>query len=409
MRVLFVAPYPLSRIRIRSYGFVSQLAKQHEVTALVLCADERDCADIQDLQSRGIAVIPVYEKRGRKLLRCLGALGTQLPLQVAYDAAPALRAAIHEQLSSRRFDLLHVEFIRALGALPASLPVPVVWDAVDCISQLYKQGAHFGATPMMRLIGRVEARRTRAFELQQIRRFRHILVTSERDRQALLGLVGSDLTGAPETPAEITVLPHGVDQEYFTPRVDPRQPGTLIFTGKMSFHANIAGVQVLVRHILPRIWRQRPDVRLVIAGSNPPAAVRRLARDPRIEVTGYVPDLRPYIARARIAVLPLPYAVGMQNKVLEALAMGTPVVTSSNASAGLRTVPGRDLLVADDPDTFATTVLRLLDDTVLWRELAASGPAYTAQYHNWDAIVKQLTTIYTRALETETELAPARL
>src|SRR5579875_774387 len=169
MRVLFVTPYPVSRIRIRSYGFVSQLAKQHDLTVLTLCADERDQADMRDLQRQGIAITCIREKRVRKSLRCLFALGTRLPLQVAYDAAPTLRAAINEQLASGQFDVLHVEFIRALGALPDWLPLPVVWDAVDCISQLYEQGARFGTTPMLRFIGHREARRTRVFELEQLK------------------------------------------------------------------------------------------------------------------------------------------------------------------------------------------------------------------------------------------------
>jgi polysaccharide biosynthesis protein PslH len=398
VRILFVAPYPISRIRIRSYGFVSQLAKQHEVKVLTLCTDEGDKADVQALQDQGISITTISEKPSRKLWRGLCALGTQLPLQVAYGAAPALRAAIEAQLSSQHFDLLHVEFIRALGVLPDALPLPVVWDAVDCISQLYEQGAHFGATPMLRLIGHGEAQRTRAFELEQLQRFEHVLVTSERDRQALLSL-----TREPSAPAstkslaEITVLPHGIDQEYFSPRAETRQPETLIFTGKMSFHANIAGVLTLVQRILPYIWQKRPNVRLIIAGSNPPRVVRLLARDPRIEVTGYVPDLRPYIAQAQIAVSPLPYAVGIQNKVLEAMALGTPVVASSSASAGLQAVPGRDLLVADDPKAFAASVLHLLDDVVLSNQLAEHGLAYIARYHNWERILERLTEVYAHA------------
>lgn len=408
MRVLFVTPYPVSRIRIRSYGFVSQLARKHDVTVCALGMDESAQADMQDLRRQGIMISGIQEKRAQKFLRCLGTLGTRLPLQVAYDAAPALRAAIRAQLSSGQFDLLHVEFIRALGALPDSLPLPVVWDAVDCISQLYEQGARFGATPMLRLIGRQEARRVRAFELEQLRRFRHVLVTSERDRQALLALARGG-EAHEKRLAEITVLPHGVDQHYFSPRTGPGQAETLIFTGKMSFHANIAGVLTLVRQILPRIWKQRPGVRLIIAGSNPPEAVRRLAADPRIEVTGYVPDLRPYLERAQVAVSPLPYAVGMQNKVIEAMASGTPVITSSSACAGLQAVPDRDLLLADEPEAFAAAVLRVLDDRALWNSLVEHGLAYIAQHHNWEPIIERLTAVYERAIQAEKLITPAHL
>ncbi len=398
-RILFVTPYPISRIRIRSYGFVSQLAKEHTVTVLALCAGERDMADMWALQRKGITIIAVQEKRFQQYLRSLCVFGSELPLQVAFGAAPGLRAAISEQLLSGHFDLIHVEFVRALGALPTSLATPVVWDAVDCISQLYEQGAHFGATSMLRLIGQREAQRTRAYERDQIRRFQHVLVTSERDRQALLEQ-GKNLDFIPgKGIAEIAVIPHGIDQQYFQRYTGSRLRETLIFSGKMSFHANVAGVINLVERIMPHIWKQRPNVQLIIAGSNPPSRVRRLARDARIQVTGYVPDLRPYIARAQVAVSPLPYAVGIQNKVLEAMALGTPVVASSSASAGLQALAGRDLLVADEPEAFTTAVLHLLDDHALWNKLAEGGLEYIATHHNWESILGQLNIIYAQAMD----------
>ncbi len=404
MRILFVTPYPVSHIRVRSYGFVTQLAKQHDVIVLTLCSGERDAADMWELQRDGLTICAIQEKRIQQYLRSLRALGTPLPLQVAFGAAPGLRAAINKQLLSGHIDLLHVEFIRALGALPPSLPVPVIWDAVDCISLLYEQGAHCGVTPMLQIIGQSEAKRTRAYESDQLQRFRHVLVTSERDRQALL----EQNVAARKTLAEITVLPHGIDPQYFQRYSGPRQPETLIFSGKMSFHANVAGALNMVERILPHIWKQRPNVRLIIAGSDPPARIRRLARDPRIEVTGYVPDLRPYIAQAQIAVSPLPYAVGIQNKVLEAMALGTPVVASSSAVAGLQTITGHHLLVADAPEMFARMVLRLLDDNVLWNQLAEYGTTYIATYHNWESISKQLTAVYARAMGTTSGILPPR-
>jgi glycosyltransferase involved in cell wall biosynthesis len=399
MKILFVAPYPISRIRIRSYGFVSQLARVHDVTALVLCSTVREAADIQALQNEGFHSIAVADKRARKLLRTLKALPTQEPLQVAFDASPALRKAIEQQLSTGQYDLVHVEFIRALGALPAEIPVPVIWDAVDCISRLYEHGARSGATPMLCWIGAIEARRTRLYERVQLARFRHILVTSERDRQALLAIADTTLSTLEEC-AEITVLPHGIDQEYYRPYCGQRDPETLVFSGKMSFHANVAGALHLVKDIMPLIWQKRPGVRLVIAGSNPPASVRRLAQDERIEVTGYVADMRPYVERAQVAVCPLPYAVGIQNKILEAMALGTPVIASSHAAGGLVTTADQPILIADQPADFAASVLRLLDDAAQWTRLSQNGLDYIATYHNWTQIERQLTEIYRDVLDT---------
>jgi glycosyltransferase involved in cell wall biosynthesis len=403
MKILFVTPYPISRIRIRSYGFVSQLSKEHDVTVLMLCSTAGEAVDVQTLHKEGFHIIAVADKRRWKLLRAIKALPTKKPLQVAFDASPALREAIHNQLSTGQFDLMHVEFIRSLGALPDTLSVPVVWDAVDCISLLYEHGARFKATPMLRWIGAIEASRTRAYEYMQLSRFRQVLVTSERDRTALLA-IAKDTPSPGMECAEITVLPHGVDQEHCRLYTGKRHAETLVFSGKMSFHANIAGVLHLVEDIMPLIWQKRPGVKLVIAGSKPPASVRNLAQDTRIEVTGYVPDMRPYIEQAQVAVCPLPYAVGIQNKILEAMALGTPVVASSHAAAGLLATADQNLLVADQPSAFAASVLRLLEDTDQWTRLSQNGLAYITTYHNWTQIVKQLTEIYARVLHSTEEL-----
>ena len=400
MRILFVTPYPASRIRARSYGFITQLAQWHFVELLALCANTREMRDVQELKQIGIAATAIYEPHIIRYMRGLTALTSRWPLQVAFDASCRLRRAIGIHLLRGQFDLMHVELIRTLGALPSIFPIPVVWDAVDCISKLYNQGGQVGITPMLRIIGASEGRRVRAYEQVQLQRFRHVLVTAERDRQALLAIdQDSKVRGSGQISAEITVIPLGIDQHYFRAYNGARQAETLIFSGKMSFHANIAGVCSLVKHILPLIWQKRPAVKLIIAGSDPPAVVRHLARDPRIEVTGYLPDLRSAIAQAQIAICPLPYAVGMQYKVLEAMALGTPVVASTPVVAGLQAIAGRDLLVADEPTDFAAAVLRLLEDQAQWRSLATHGEAYIRAYHHLDIIVQQLLTVYTKALK----------
>lgn len=410
MKILFIAPYPPSKIRIRSYGFVQQLKQEHALTLLLLCSNKREMLDARSLADSGYSVITVPDKRFRKILRAGRALLSGLPLQVAFDSSARFGATIRQQLASEQFDLVHVEFIRALGALPQVLPIPVVWDAVDCISLLYEQGGQFGATPLLRWLGGFEARRVRRYERAQLLRFSQVLVTASRDRQALLEIAagaGQVQTGQP-LPT-ITTLPHGIDSDYFQPLPqEERLPETLIFSGKMSFHANIAGAFFLVKQIMPLIWQQRPGVRLIIAGSNPPASIQRMAQKGRIEVTGYVPDLRPFIQRATIAVCPLPYAVGMQNKILEAMALETPVIASPQAAAGLQAVPGQDLLVASEAEEFANAVLRLLTDEQLRADIGARGRKYLAAFHDWRQITRQLLTVYEQATTSHPGLAQSQ-
>jgi glycosyltransferase involved in cell wall biosynthesis len=413
MRILFVAPYPPSHIRVRAYSFVSYLACMHYVKVLVLCTGKRELTDVQACRENGLVVDAVEERRSSQYLRALLALCSHIPLQVAFVAAPAWRSAIEAELRSGQYDLLHVETLRALGALPRHLPIPVICDLVDCISHLYELGARAGATAMMHTIGMIEARRVRAYEQTQLRRFAHVLVTSEQERHKLLHLFdrGDNNEDSNRTwevskhshmglSQQITVLPNGVDQAYFAAYRGPRQAETLVFSGKLSYHANVAAALYLVEQILPRIWCKHPAARLVLAGCDPPHALRRLARDARITLTGYVADLRPCIAQAQVAVCPLPYAVGVQNKVLEAMALGTPVVASPCAVAGLQVVVGRDLLVADHPDAFASAVLHLLDSQALRQRLVTYALDYVANNHNWESLMQKLQAVYKQALLT---------
>jgi polysaccharide biosynthesis protein PslH len=174
----------------------------------------------------------------------------------------------------------------------------------------------------------------------------------------------------------------------------------LVFVGRMGYHANFAAARSLISELLPRLWQRRPEVRLLIVGDAPSPALRTLAEQagPRVEVTGYVPDLRPYLARATLAVSPLPYAVGIQNKVLEAMAMATPVVATPAACGGLSTIAGEHLLIAANGDAMTAAVERVLDDPALARRLGAAGRQYATARHDWRAAAMNLASSYREAM-----------
>jgi glycosyltransferase involved in cell wall biosynthesis len=220
--------------------------------------------------------------------------------------------------------------------------------------------------------------------------FDQVLVTSETDKQALLNLVPSGTN-----PVPIHVLSNGVDLDYFHPRRDIlRDPETLVFSGKMSYHANVSMVRHLVSAIMPKIWRRRPKTRLVIVGKDPSADIRNLAINPLVTVTGTVDDIRPYLWKATVAVVPLVYGAGIQNKILEAMACGTPVVTTQAALPSLQVQSGKDILAAGDDDGFALEVIRLLEDQKLQREVGDAGAAYVRNCHSWASKAKDMLAIY---------------
>jgi polysaccharide biosynthesis protein PslH len=403
MRILFVTPYPPSRIRVRGYGFLTQLHEQHEVTIVTQCASAQELADVEALRGQGYEVVEVEESKQWAALRSGLALFSQYPLQVAYAHSRRFMHAVQDLCAKRSFDVMHVEHLRGIASVEASgSNLPLVWDAVDCISLLCKQTITAGPNLSVRTVALLEHKRTRRYEARMLSRLQHVVVTSERDRQAMIELYRAEMNSESSNNEGlgmgIHVLPNGVDLQYFHPLQEERRRFNLVFSGKMSYHANVATALYLYQQIMPLVWQHKPEATLTIVGSKPPVMIQRLADDPRVEVTGYVDDMRHYVGRAEVMLSPMVYSVGIQNKVLEAMALGTPVVVAAQAAATLGTQHGRDLLTANSAQEFATATLNLLDDAALRATLSESGRKYVEQHHDWRVVTGRLEAVYQRAI-----------
>jgi len=190
----------------------------------------------------------------------------------------------------------------------------------------------------------------------------------------------------PEIPA-MNCLTNGVDLEYFAFQLSNEQPKGVCFVGRMDYLPNIDAVLYFYNEVLPLVREVSQEIKFYIVGSSPPDEVRHLAHDKRVEVTGYVKDVRPYLREAGLAVIPTRFGGGILNKILEALALGVPVVTRTMSIEGLTVKPGEDLLTADTSKDFARSVLRLWDDASLRHELARNGRKYIEINHNWKNII----------------------
>lgn len=403
MRILFVTPYPPSRIRVRGYGFLTQLRREHDVTIVAQCASEQELADVAKLREQGFEVVVVQELKLRSIMQSGMALVQTLPLQVAYARSQRFAQVVEQLCTQRDFDVVHVEHLRGIASMEqVARSRPLVWDAVDCISLLSKQTMKAGPSRKVRMVARLEHERTRRYEARMLKHLPQTVVTSERDRQAMVELRRThlgDLATSDEVLGKgISVIPNGVDLGYFRPMQGERRKMNVVFSGKMSYHANVATALYLYQQIMPLIWEQRPEITLTIVGSKPPKAIQALASDARVEVTGYVDDLRPYVQRAEVMLSPMVYSVGIQNKVLEAMALGTPVVVAAQAATALGTTAGRDLLVAESAQEFASATLRLLDDADLHQTLSKHGREYVEQQHDWQKVTRRLTEVYEQAM-----------
>ena len=405
MHILFIVPYVPNNIRPRSLNLIKTLsATGHNVTVLTLAGNRSEWDDAEKLREYASRVIVHGLGRGWSLMNSASALVAGAPLQSGYCWQPSLGAALRALLAGEKYDVVHVEHLRGAryGLLAkrklseAEVSTPVVWDSVDCISYLFRQAATLSVGRLSRLVARLELPLTERFESRMISVFDRVLVTTPVDREKL-----AKLTPVPnQSLRKIDVLSLGVDLNQFRPSPAlERDPATLILTGKMSYHANVTMGVHLVRDIMPMIWARRPDTRLLIVGKDPTREILALGTDPRVTVTGAVPDLQPYLAKATIAVVPIVYSAGIQSKVMEAMACATPVVTTDQVAAGLNANTGEHLLVCHSADEFADTISRLLNSPEICRKIGLSGREYVGANHSWIAITERLVNLYQKAQE----------
>ena len=403
MKIAFIVPYVPNQVRTRPYNLIIHLARHgHEVDVFTVGNGEQDLADARALKSKCRKVYYYNQPVWRSLFNSAVAVPSGKPLQSVYslqfDLLKHLREIFDDRKRGSEYDLVHIEHLRGSGYgvfLKARFPgLPVVWDSVDCISHLFRQAAGQSRSLFGRFVTRFEIGRTQKAEASLLNTFDHVLVTSEQDRRALLSTVSNG-----KKPACISILSNGVDQDYFKPNPDIlKEPHTLIFSGKMSYHANIAMLRYLVDEIMPRVWQDQTDVRLIIAGKDPNSEIKKMQEDPRIHVTGTVQDIRPFLWRSTLAVSPLVYGAGVQNKILEAMAVGLPVVTTSKVLPSLGVTPGNEVLIGDTPSQFAAELLKLLKSEELREKMSEAGRAYVRENHNWNKISEQLAAIYGQSI-----------
>ena len=401
MKIYFVVPYVPSLIRVRPYNLIRYLtARGHQVTVYTLFSNPEEYSDVEALREHCYRVIAYPLPRWRSIWNCVATIPTRIPLQSVYCWLPDLAKNIISDLLAESCvpDLIHVEHLRGVrygiylkSALAKSnISTPIVWDSVDCISYLFQQASENSLSNFGKWITRFDLPRTRTYEALLLDQFNHVLITSQNDKQAIM-----NLHPEPLVDIKISIIPNGVDLDYFHTNGDAaREQATLVFSGKMSYHANVTMALYLVNEIMPLIWARRPYVKLWIVGKDPPNSIQALGEHTAITVTGTVDDIRPFLQKATVAVVPLLYGAGSQLKVLEAMACCTPVVATNQAVSAFNVQQGQDILVSQEPDSFAKSVINLLDDPDQRHRIGQSGRKYVEEHHHWGSIAAQLEGIY---------------
>ena len=401
MNLLYLAPFlpypPDKGERIRAFHLIRHLAREHTVHLACLVGSRAELDTAAALRAHCASVDAVYRPRATRRLRAaLALLGGGLlyrsawsdqdvgglsrrrvaPFSVAAAHAPRLRRIVERRLDGARLDAIVVFSSSMAGYVRGVSAVPRVMDFVDLDSELWRLYARHHRPPRS-WIYRREAVRLARHENAIARAFDHCVFVSEPEAAAFRPRA---------RPRPVSVIENGVDLEYFACDSDagaPARSARVAFTGAMDYVPNVDAVVHFCRRILPLVRASLPEVEVAIVGRDPTPAVMRLAREPHVTVTGAVPDVRPYLRGAGVAVAPFRLARGVQNKILEAMAMGVPVVGTRVAFEGLHAAEQDGVTITDEPAAFARAVVDLLADPGRRRACGRRARAHVERHHRW--------------------------
>ena len=397
MRVLYLChriPYPPNKgDKIRAFHQLRAMATRHEVDVFTLVDDAGDLAYQEPLAGycHQLTVARVHPKMAR--LRALRFLLTQQPLTVPYFYSAELQAEVQRALLRRSYDRIFVYCSAMAQYVESAGQIPMVTDLVDVDSDKWTQYATFTRFPLSAIYRR-EGRCLEAYERRVCAKSSCVVVTTEREAKLVRQI-------SPAT--HVQVVPNGVDTAYFDPAVVPpdRTVPTVIFTGDMSYFPNQEAVNYFARKVLPLIRGSHPEARFLIVGRNPSRDVLQLQRIHGVEVTGFVPDVRNYLAKAHVAVAPFTIAAGIQNKILEAMAYGLPVVATSRTAQGLLPSVADMVDTGDTAEEMASKIVRLLRDLDLARRKGVEGRRRVAGEYRWEQSLDRLLQLLENPAVTE--------
>jgi sugar transferase (PEP-CTERM/EpsH1 system associated) len=401
MRVMLVChrfPYPPSSgAKIRSYHILKHLAREHEVTVAAPYRSAEEREEGKGLEAQCHRIVAEEIRPAAAQVRMVSNLLTRTPSSMGYFRSPALARRIREELAARKYDLILAHSSSVAPYVADARGAKRILDFADMDSQ--KWLAYAKVRPFPLSFGYwLEGTKLRRAEEELARRFDACTCATRAETETL----ESYGTGVPAD-----WFPNGVDVDYFQPSGEPSDPDTICFVGRMDYFPNSACMVDFCARTLPLLRARRPGMKLLIVGAEPVPAVRRLAAIPGVTVTGAVKDVRPYLGRAAVSVAPLAIARGTQNKILESLAMGVPVVSSDVAAKGVDCTVGEHLLAASTPSGYAEAILRLLDDPAERRRFAEAGRARMLSHHTWEGAMRRLGTIIERTLGAEAPAEPA--
>jgi polysaccharide biosynthesis protein PslH len=399
MRILFLSPRqcwpPRSGAKLREFHLAAALGRRAELTHVFFSPPGSESPGPADLPfAQKILAVP--QPKGYTAGRILrGLFSKKWPLPILNYTSDAMMAALETTMRKQEFDLIHLDSIHMAAYVPMlsrAKNLPVIYDWHNIESEAMRRYSKHSPSVLRARYAAMTAGRLESLEDKILKESYGHLVCSQREREELLRRVPS---------ARIAVIENGVDSGAFAETAAAGgERRRIVFVGWMAYHANAEAAIFFARNIWPGISRQFPQWTLTLVGLDPTPVVRALHGSGNIEVTGTVPDVRPYYAEAVAALVPLRVGGGTRLKILEAMAAGVPVISTALGAEGLAVSPGRDLLIADRDEDWLAHLQTLVQNSGMRRELVAAGRALVCERYDWQVLGRTLYETYAEWLKT---------
>jgi sugar transferase (PEP-CTERM/EpsH1 system associated) len=395
MRILCLTsrlPYPPNRgDRLRAFHFIEHLSQEHDLSLVSFIADEAERAHLPSLRAycRDVQVIPMSPVRSA--LSAALNIWRREPLQALYYRLGAMRRAVDDMVATTDFQAAYVHLFRMAPYVADHTQLYRIVDLTDVISKEIDLSLPYRSLAS-RAVYHLEKKRIHRYEQWVAQNFEETWLISRSDGQGLA-------QASPQ--ANIRIVPNGIDLEEFHPTGKSCTPNSLIFVGHLRVLHNVDAATHLAEDVLPLVQKEMPSCTLNIVGADPAPQIKQLGQSADITVTGFVPDLNTYLNNASVFVAPLRFAAGVQNKVLEAMAAGRPVVTTSLVNDGLGAQPEQEILVANDATATARQIVRLLTNEQLREQIGRAGRQFVRSRFSWTHVVERM-----RAIEESLQSGP---
>lgn len=379
--ILSRVPYPLEKgDKLRAFNQIKELSKKHQIVLFALNDAKLDDRALAELKKYCVAISIVKFSKFTIFFNLVRAFFNGKPLQVGYFYFDKAQKKVDELIAKHKPDHIYCQLIRTAEYIRKYPQIPKTLDYMDVFSkgvERRKSTDMFYMKPFLAM----EYRRLLRYEKKVFGYFTTKTIISEQDKNFIPHPQKQD----------IVVVPNGVDTFYFKPIVHKKE-FELLFNGNMNYPPNIESVEYLVEKVMPYVWNKLPTTRLLISGARPSKDVQDLANN-RVVVTGWVDDIRMNFAKSKILVAPMQISIGLQNKLLEAMAMQLPCITSSLANNALGAKPNEQILIADTPEQYARHIIDLLQNEAKAKQIGMNGYQFVISRFNWQtttAILEKL-------------------